>query len=970
MDLSGPSRGAAGLDFRKSSQQAVELKENLRAVRDTQSFAKALKSPPLVGLDAMFTIYQRDEELRSFFPHTLPFIVEKAGELPKYFPSTPSLKRLEQNCPVAPEVALEALRPETGGHLALVALREIHRQHLMKSWGSYSWANFHYSERDARDGSRKAINMIKRVGRAVLKKAKTNPLQTYPAPHFRYFTTHRALSHIVGNFDVLYVDEFTCFDFRVVIAVAFNHGVSKIVLVGDPKQNVIRPEYGWYADGHILSRETEANVPLLEMPGALFKICFRCPGGDVMRLNALGYQVIPYWKTPSGTKVITGDPGDTWDGTLPGGDDCLRIAFTHEDAERFCMNRKHTVASMQGGTTEHVALFFTAGAFALAKSVFNQNHVALSRHTKTLTVIGDGSSDFHKWASMLKLTETFAIVVDTCIEAPQGPVAVPVPDPDFLKFNPDLAPFGIQGNFAARLDALRDPTTRDDAPAQPDEDKLARAIVRQFSERHFKDTLNTSAFSENNLTLIRANITRAAIQKGYALRLEAADTDRRTRDQRVVTFYDGLSDGPMVATRAMSQHFVRNCKPHAVFDLEKPTDVFLAEVEELLQNTPGSEDIFTDQEEFDANQNVWTRKVERLFWEHLRIPVEILEGHGEEYQALDRGLVLSLMAQMFLCLLDAPDRAMPACSFEQLLCPRRPFPQEVAKLRMFVHYFERCRLEPPKGELRIWRQVRTEKASTAAWKASKKPLLPMQVADRGVGLEDEMGRGCLHADFANMYLGGGVLVGGCVQEEIRFAICPELCAAMVICPYMLDHEAITIVGGEQFSAYSGYGRSLAYAGDFRDPTPKDEDGTVLVAITAMDALDFRGQEVSLSQQLRDQLLLRELEKAAIAFAPTDEAALRRWPVIATGNWGCGAFGGCVELKAILQWLAASEASRQLLYFPYDVPLGPALSELADTLTRQGATVGSLFTALTSEPTARRSQDLFEHLRERLAMHGG
>ena len=86
------------------------------------------------------------------------------------------------------------------------------------------------------------------------------------------------------------------------------------------------------------------------------------------------------------------------------------------------------------------------------------------------------------------------------------------------------------GAEAARLDALRDPTTRDDAPAQPDEDKLARAIVRQFSERHFKDTLNTSAFSENNLTLIRANITRAAIQKGYALRLEAADTDRHQRD--------------------------------------------------------------------------------------------------------------------------------------------------------------------------------------------------------------------------------------------------------------------------------------------------------------------------------------------------------------------------------------------------------------------------------------------------------
>ena len=65
---------------------------------------------------------------------------------------------------------------------------------------------------------------------------------TYPAPHFRYFTTHRALSHIVGNFDTLYVDEFTCYDFRAVIALAFNHGVRRIVLVGDPMQNVIRPE--------------------------------------------------------------------------------------------------------------------------------------------------------------------------------------------------------------------------------------------------------------------------------------------------------------------------------------------------------------------------------------------------------------------------------------------------------------------------------------------------------------------------------------------------------------------------------------------------------------------------------------------------------------------------------------------------------------------------------------------------------
>ncbi|CAE7906782.1 unnamed protein product, partial [Symbiodinium microadriaticum] len=114
----------------------------------------------------------------------------------------------------------------------------------------------------------------------------------YPAAHFMGYTTHRALSHIVGNLNVLYVDEFTCFDFRVVIALALNHGVNKVVLVGDLKQNLIRPAHGWYADGHIMSRETEQNVPLLDLPGALFKDCFRCPEGDVMRLNAWGIRCV------------------------------------------------------------------------------------------------------------------------------------------------------------------------------------------------------------------------------------------------------------------------------------------------------------------------------------------------------------------------------------------------------------------------------------------------------------------------------------------------------------------------------------------------------------------------------------------------------------------------------------------------------------------------------------------------------
>ena len=46
------------------------------------------------------------------------------------------------------------------------------------------------------------------------------------------------------------------------------------------------------------------------------------------------------------------------------------------------------------------------------------------------------------------------------------------------------------------------------------------------------------------------------------------------------------------------------------------------------------------------------------------------------------------------------------------------------------------------------------------------------------------------ADFANRYIGGGVLVGGCVQEEIAFAEAPELVVTLLFCTYMRDDEAL------------------------------------------------------------------------------------------------------------------------------------------------------------------------------------
>jgi hypothetical protein len=61
------------------------------------------------------------------------------------------------------------------------------------------------------------------------------------------------------------------------------------------------------------------------------------------------------------------------------------------------------------------------------------------------------------------------------------------------------------------------------------------------------------------------------------------------------------------------------------------------------------------------------------------------------------------------------------------------------------------------------------------------------------------------------------------------------------------------------------------------------------------------------------------------------------------NWGCGAFGGFHDIKAIIQLMAASEVGRPLHYFSFREPgLAASLIELHALLTTKKATVGMLF----------------------------
>ncbi len=102
-------------------------------------------------------------------------------------------------------------------------------------------------------------------------------------------------------------------------------------------------------------------------------------------------------------------------------------------------------------------------------------------------------------------------------------------------------------------------------------------------------------------------------------------------------------------------------------------------------------------------------------------------------------------------------------------------------------------------------------------------------------------------------------------------------------------------------------------------------------------------------QFSAHAVARELNKAWLGFS-TPMSTADAPPVIATGNWGCGNFGGHHALKALLQLMAAAEAGRPLQYFSFGVDVG--LAALHEWLVTHAVTVGMVYRVLQYLDSAR------------------
>ncbi|KAJ6841344.1 putative poly(ADP-ribose) glycohydrolase 1 [Iris pallida] len=387
---------------------------------------------------------------------------------------------------------------------------------------------------------------------------------------------------------------------------------------------------------------------------------------------------------------------------------------------------------------------------------------------------------------------------------------------------------------------------------------------------------------------------------------------------------------------------------------------------------------------------------------------------------LGQELIAALLSCAFFCLFPTSNRGkkhLPTINFDQLfasLHPKGNNSQQEQKVKCLIHYFERICQCMPTGVVSFERKVlpfeqRSNYISYPEvdfWRTSAISLCPFEAFPSGL-IEDQNYE-ALEVDFANEYLGGGALHRGCVQEEIRFMINPELIIGMLFMPSMRKNEAIEIVGVERFSHYMGYGSSFRFMGDYLDKKQLDSFGRRKTRIIAIDALYSPRR-----RQYEVEGLIREVNKAycgffyrskyqccqknfqetsssgthfrhngSEAFSETDrniaikdgsssrhgngdislpfiEDYHTNYEIchenigIATGNWGCGAFGGDPEIKSIIQWLAASQALRPFIhYYTFGEASMQRMEEVTRWILLHGWTVGDLWSMLVEYSSQR------------------
>lgn len=283
-------------------------------------------------------------------------------------------------------------------------------------------------------------------------------------------------------------------------------------------------------------------------------------------------------------------------------------------------------------------------------------------------------------------------------------------------------------------------------------------------------------------------------------------------------------------------------------------------------------DLFEEELDEEETEAFFTQTFPKIVQLAFRLPeliqwsIPMLRQHQNKSVTLSQLQVGCLLANAFLCTFPRRNNThqpkheyakFPDINFARLFGSRGD--AVMHKIRCICHYFRRITRSPPSGLITFTRRCCNPK-DLPKWETLDIPITSAEMNVLSTGTIEDAD-GLMQVDFANKYLGGGVLGHGCVQEEIRFVICPELLVTKLFTEELKNNEALLVTGCERYCRYTGYASSFQFAGNFVDETPFDSSRRRKCCITAIDALQFRHG----SHQFRQELMIRELNKAYVGF---------------------------------------------------------------------------------------------------------
>ncbi|KAL7059132.1 hypothetical protein AAHC03_013892 [Spirometra sp. Aus1] len=351
-------------------------------------------------------------------------------------------------------------------------------------------------------------------------------------------------------------------------------------------------------------------------------------------------------------------------------------------------------------------------------------------------------------------------------------------------------------------------------------------------------------------------------------------------------------------------------------------------------------------------------------------PIPLLKQNKEMSLSLSQLQIACLLANAFYCTFPqrtstdskSEYRNFPTINFISLFCTStartagtlaspgrmekgKASSIKVEKIICLLHYFSRVLGEdgPPTGVVTFSRRCLDKPPD---FESSELLIGSVPFGTSSSCLIEDADGNNIHVDFANRFLGGGVLRWGCVQEEIMCVIKPEMLIGRLFLESLLPHEAVLVLGAERFSTYTGYSGSFKWTGDFREADhceSRDAEGRWKRVTTVIDAVRFTNPRV----QFEKPFIQRELNKAYIGF--TDIAApYQRLPAtVVSGHWGCGAYRGNKALKALIQLMACAQAGKALAYSTFgDHTFADDVQRIYSSLAASKCTVGQLWKIIT------------------------